>query len=319
MEPGVTVGELALDLELQGWMLRNYPSPRGITVVGAAATATHGSGRTGTLASFVVGTRIWTPEVGHVVLPPRWRGLASVHLGLLGIVTGLWLEVVPLVRLRLRTVPGTTAEAVEAAYRNEALDFVAAEWDWRRDSWYAWGYEIDGEAQLPSEALTGSGGGPRLEAEYLVQVPRGRRLALVLHRAAAVLRPHLARWSAEVEVGQDLYVRLVGPDAADSLSPVSSTARANSQSRPWVFVFVVVTVPANTGRELASDFFEQTEQLVRRELSGASHWGKLNSWSSRSAVEWYGERRLRQFAQAKAVLDPQDRFGTLSLQRALSP
>lgn len=95
---GVRYGELAAVLDDQGMALANLASLPHISVAGAVATATHGSGRTlGNLATSVAGLHLVTSN-GEVV--ERRRGEADfdgmvVGLGALGAVTRLTLNVEP--------------------------------------------------------------------------------------------------------------------------------------------------------------------------------------------------------------------------------
>ena len=97
---GIAYGELAPVLDRAGFALHNLASLPHITVAGAIATATHGSGvHNGNLATAVRaieflqadGNTVWMSRDHDV---DRFR-LAVVHLGALGIVTRVTLEVVP--------------------------------------------------------------------------------------------------------------------------------------------------------------------------------------------------------------------------------
>jgi xylitol oxidase len=97
---GVKYGDLARRLNAAGWALANLASLPHISVAGACATATHGSGSgNGSLASAVRGLELVTADGGLVALDAgtagdRFRG-AVVGLGALGIVTTLTLDLVP--------------------------------------------------------------------------------------------------------------------------------------------------------------------------------------------------------------------------------
>jgi alditol oxidase len=96
---GVRYTELAPRLTAAGWALPNLASLPHISVVGACATATHGSGdRTGNLATAVAGLEMVTATGDLVALGrehhPDFCG-AVVALGRLGVVTALTLDLVP--------------------------------------------------------------------------------------------------------------------------------------------------------------------------------------------------------------------------------
>jgi len=95
---GIRYGELALWLEERGWALHNMGSLPHISVAGATATGTHGSGNTlGTLSTAVralefvdAGGELRTIAAGD----PDFAGHV-VHLGAIGIVTRITLAVEP--------------------------------------------------------------------------------------------------------------------------------------------------------------------------------------------------------------------------------
>jgi alditol oxidase len=95
---GLSYAELAGRLDRQGFALRNLASLPHISVAGACATATHGSGAGNpNLAAAVAGLTLVTADGDLLELTRRddWLGGAVVHLGALGVVSSLLLEVVP--------------------------------------------------------------------------------------------------------------------------------------------------------------------------------------------------------------------------------
>jgi len=100
---GTTYAALAAWLEAQGWALHNMASLPHITVGGAVATGTHGSGdRLGTLSSAVAAIELVT-ATGDLARFRRgddgFEGMV-VALGALGVVTRVTLDIEPSYRLR---------------------------------------------------------------------------------------------------------------------------------------------------------------------------------------------------------------------------
>lgn len=98
VEGGIRYGDLAPLLEAEGLALHNLASLPHISVVGACATATHGSGvRNGNLATAVKALELITPD-GEILQitqkDPEFFG-SVVHLGALGMVSRITLEVSP--------------------------------------------------------------------------------------------------------------------------------------------------------------------------------------------------------------------------------
>ena len=108
-------GELVETLSAEGVALHNLASLPHISVAGAVATATHGSGdANGTLATAVAGLELVTSE-GEVVEAargePDFDGLV-VGLGALGAVTRITLDVEPAYEVRQRVFEGLSWEAL---------------------------------------------------------------------------------------------------------------------------------------------------------------------------------------------------------------
>lgn len=107
--PQVTYAALAEALNQRGLALANMASLPHISVAGAVATATHGSGDgQGNLAISVVGLRLMTAAGEVIDLAPgddRFAG-AVVHLGKLGVVTRVTLAAQPYYELRQQVYEG---------------------------------------------------------------------------------------------------------------------------------------------------------------------------------------------------------------------
>ena len=108
-------GELVETLNAEGVALHNLASLPHISVAGAVATATHGSGRTnGNLATAVAGLELVTSDGATLEVSrgePDFDGLV-VGLGALGAVTRITLEVEPAYEVRQRVFEGLGWEAL---------------------------------------------------------------------------------------------------------------------------------------------------------------------------------------------------------------
>eukprot|EP00931_Biecheleriopsis_adriatica_P019064 TRINITY_DN13109_c2_g1_i1.p1 TRINITY_DN13109_c2_g1~~TRINITY_DN13109_c2_g1_i1.p1 ORF type:complete len:435 (-),score=119.44 TRINITY_DN13109_c2_g1_i1:67-1371(-) len=125
VEGGITYGELCPKLQEAGLALHNTASLPHISVVGAVATATHGSGQgNGNLASAVCAMQIVT-GLGDVLELDEESSNAElrkavVGLGCLGIVTRISLKVQPTFSVRQRCFDGLHLRALSSA-RLDAL------------------------------------------------------------------------------------------------------------------------------------------------------------------------------------------------------
>jgi xylitol oxidase len=112
---GVTYSQLAPYLEGQGYALHNLASLPQISVAGAIATATHGSGNNnGNLATAVSAIEVVTADGEVLVLSregdgDRFAG-SVVHLGAVGVVTKVTLDVQP------------TYQVAQMVYENLGMD-----------------------------------------------------------------------------------------------------------------------------------------------------------------------------------------------------
>jgi xylitol oxidase len=120
VDGGITYAELAPVLDAAGWALFNLGSIPDFTVVGATATATHGSGNANrNLAAAIAALEIVTAS-GELLRLKRGDadfGGAVVGLGALGIVTALTLDIVPRFEIR------------QSVFRNLPFERVVAEFD----------------------------------------------------------------------------------------------------------------------------------------------------------------------------------------------
>ena len=103
VEGGITYGQLAPELHRAGFAIRNMASLPTVTIVGATASATHGSGNTNqNLASAVRGVKIVTAN-GEIVEFNRgdaeFDGVV-VSLGALGVIAELTLDIQPSFEVR---------------------------------------------------------------------------------------------------------------------------------------------------------------------------------------------------------------------------
>jgi xylitol oxidase len=114
---GVRYGDLATVIDKRGYAVHNLASLPHISVAGACATGTHGSGiHNGNLATAVAGLEIVTADgaVAHLTREkgdPRFEAW-PVGLGALGVVTGVTLEVQP------------TFQVAQSVYQNLSFDHL---------------------------------------------------------------------------------------------------------------------------------------------------------------------------------------------------
>ncbi|MFI7573930.1 FAD-binding protein [Micromonospora sp. NPDC049497] len=126
-------GDLATLLHERGYALANLASLPHISVAGAVATGTHGSGeRLGSLAAAVAGLELVTGEGDLVTIDresdPDTLSGAVVSLGALGVVTRVTLDVVPTFALRQYVRLGLSRAALDAALGSAYSVSVFTDW-----------------------------------------------------------------------------------------------------------------------------------------------------------------------------------------------
>ncbi|SBT45664.1 FAD-binding protein [Micromonospora auratinigra] len=132
---GLRHGDLATRLHADGYALANLASLPHISVAGAVATATHGSGRAnGNLATAVAGLELVTADGDLITLDRTDRRFAGavVGLGALGVVTRLTLDVVPTFDIRQYVRLGLPRAALDTAL--DAAYSVSVFTGWRSSS-----------------------------------------------------------------------------------------------------------------------------------------------------------------------------------------
>ncbi|MFI7427460.1 FAD-binding protein [Micromonospora sp. NPDC049836] len=131
---GLRYGDVATRLHADGYALANLASLPHISVAGAVATATHGSGRAnGNLATAVAALELVTADGGLLTVDradPRFAGMV-VGLGALGVVTRVTLDVLPTFDIRQYVRLGLPRAALDDALDGAYSASVFT--DWRSD------------------------------------------------------------------------------------------------------------------------------------------------------------------------------------------
>lgn len=116
---GVRYGELAQQLESQGWALANLASLPHISIAGAVSTGTHGSGVANrSLAASVTGMELVTSTGDLVTLADGDADLAGavVGLGALGVVSTIELAIEPSYEIAQTVYDAVPAQAIRDGY-----------------------------------------------------------------------------------------------------------------------------------------------------------------------------------------------------------
>jgi xylitol oxidase len=154
---GALYGEFVEELDRAGWAIHNLASLPHISVAGAIATGTHGSGvRNGSLASVVAGLELVLADGTTITTrrgEPDFPGMV-VSLGSLGIVTRVVLDIEPTFQVRQDVYEGLSWAALAEHFDavTAAAYSVSLFTDWGDDISQVWlKSRLDDPRALPGE------------------------------------------------------------------------------------------------------------------------------------------------------------------------
>jgi xylitol oxidase len=322
-------GELVRTLNAEGVALHNLASLPHISVAGAVATATHGSGQTnGNLATAVVGLELVTSG-GEILVAsrgePDFDGLV-VGLGALGAVTRITLEVEPAYEVRQRVFEGLSWEALF-----EYFDEITS-CGYSVSVFTRWGESID-QVWVKSRVTDEP---ERVEDELFGAVAAAVDRHPILGLDASSCTPQLGRpgpWSDRLphfrmgykpSSGEELQSEYLFPRryAVEAIEAVRTLA---DQIRPILQVSEVRAVAAdrlwmsmNYGEDTVGIHFTWKREpdavvgmlaqleSVLAPFEARPHWGKLFSAEAAAIAPLY--ERLPDFVRLVERLDPRGAF-----------
>jgi alditol oxidase len=325
----LTYGELVRTLNAEGVALHNLASLPHISVAGAVATATHGSGQTnGNLATAVVGLELVTS--GGEILEasrgePDFDGLV-VGLGALGAVTRITLEVEPAYEVRQRAFEDLSWEALF-----EYFDEITS-CGYSVSIFTRWGESID-QVWVKSRVTDEP---ERVEDELFGAVAATVDRHPILGLDASSCTPQLGRpglWSDRLphfrmgympSSGEELQSEYMFPrryaveaieavrTLADKIRPILqvSEVRAVAADRLWMSMNYgedTVGIHFTWKREPDAlvDMLAQLESVLAP-FEARPHWGKLFSAEAAAIAPLY--ERLPDFVCLVERLDPRGAF-----------
>jgi len=327
---GVTYGELAPWLHVQGFAIPNMASLPHISIVGACATATHGSGVTNKCLSASVSAIDLVTAGGEFVHlsctanPEIFPG-AVVALGALGIVTSLTLDLVPAFRVDQTVYENLPFHELE----HSLLDIFSAGYsvslftDWQEHrATQAWIKRIAGDAAMPENFF-----GATRQSFKLHPLPghsaenctEQLNIPGPWHERLPHFRMDFTP-SSGAELQSEYFVSL-----ADGFNAIRAVEELRDLITPHLFITELRTVAADDlwlsmayAREsLAIHFTWRPESdavfpvlpLIEAQLApfaARPHWGKLFTTPSAILRELYP--RFSAFRRLTTQLDPSGRF-----------
>jgi alditol oxidase len=326
---GLTYGELVRTLNEDGLALHNMASLPHISVAGAVATATHGSGdASGNLATAVAGLELVTSD-GHVLTikrgDPDFDGLV-VGLGATGAVTRLTLDVQPAYEIRQRVFEGLEWDALFEHFDaiTAAGDSVSVFTRWLDIADQAWVKTRATDA--PEEVRADLFGAPA------ATVDRHPILGLdPVHCTPQLGRP--GRWSDRLphfrmgftpSAGDELQSEYHVP-REHAVAAIRAMRELGDRIRPVLLVSEIRTIAADRlwmspqyGRDSVALHFtwrREPDAVARvlaeveaalAELGARPHWGKVFLADAATLADRY--ERLPDFVRLTERLDPRGAF-----------
>ena len=318
-------GDVAERLKPEGLALHNLGSLPHISVAGAIATATHGSG-TGNLATAVAGLELVTSS-GELVTArrgdPDFDGMV-VSLGALGVVTRVTLDAEPAYEIRQRVFEGLPWDAVPDAFGAAYSVSVFTRWNETADQvWVKSRGEPPGELEgaRPAEAdVHPLPGMDPVHATRQLGVPGAWSDRL----------PHF-RMEFTPSAGEEIQSEYLVP-REHAVAAIEAVRALGDALRPALQIAEIRTVDADSlwlspqyGQDTIGFHFtwKREPELVGR-LAGAlevalspfaprPHWGKVFLAGSATMADRY--ERLPDFARLAERLDPRGAFRNDWLER----
>ena len=337
---GIRYGQLAPALDGKGFALHNLASLPHISIAGACATATHGSGeRNGNLATAVSAIELVT-AAGEVVTLSRGKDAdtfagAVVALGALGAVTKITLDVQPAFTMR------------QHVYENLPLSQMKEHFDEIEASAYSVSLFTDWQRGRLNEVWIKS----RMDAERSFDAPPeffgATRAARNLHPIAELSAencteqmgvpgpwferlPHF-RMGFTPSAGKELQAEYFVP-RAQAVDAILAVERLRDQIGPHLLISEIRTIaaddlwlsPCHRQPSVAIHFTWKQDwpavnrllPVIERELSPFNvrpHWGKLFTLDPATLRSRY--ERLPAFVELCHRFDPRGKFRNAFLEK----
>ena len=342
VEACMRYGQLAPQIHRKGFALHNLASLPHISIAGACATATHGSGvKNGNLATAASGLELVTAG-GEVVKlsrktdPEAFRG-AVVHLGALGVITKVTLDLLPAFDMRqlvyedlpLAELEDHFEEIVSAGYSVSLF----TDWQKRRVNEVWIKQRIEKGVELPSPPEFH---GARLARKNLH--PIAELAAENCTEQMGVPGPWYERLphfrmgftpSSGKELQSEYFV-----GRKDAVEAIRAVERLRDQVSPHLLISELRTIDADelwmsTAYRRPSlaihftwkqdwDSVQKVLPQIERELAPFKprpHWGKLFTIAPRVLQERY--EKLEEFKKLAKEYDPRGKFRNAFLQTNL--
>ena len=329
VEAGITYSKLGPELDRQGYALHNLASLPDISVAGAIATARHGSGsKNGNLASAVAEIELVTAD-GELRTLSRQKDAdeflgAVVHLGALGIVTRVKLDIQPTFRVNEYTYQGLKknilyekfSQIMNSAYSVSLFTYRNkdgfANWPWATVR-----LKVQEEAGFEAKPELF---GARLDARRNTTGSWWERLP---HFAIGDVAAKGNELQTEYFVAMEHAVDAIKAVAtlADRIQPLlhASELRTVAADKLWMSTCyeqqsLAIHFTWKPDQEGVANLLPEIEKRLAP-FEARPHWGKLFFMGSKTLESRYD--RLADFRRLVSRYDPEAKFGNAFLRNKL--
>ena len=304
VQAGIKLNDLNKELAKLDLCLSNQGAITKQSLAGAISTATHGSGTTGTLASFITNVQLLTADGSlknfAATENSELFGAVRTSMGTLGIMTELTVQCEPLFKVQ-REDKKSTWNTVLKNYKKllEDNDFMEFYWNVSDDSV---DIKIHNRVSQKTKARN-SGDSYAMLAGTLIAKYVEEEIAIPQHRfiqAAQAARELVQKEHAKNSMFDGILFRFVSGEEHNILSPASGRD----------VVYFSITTSSKKGYE---QFYKEFYDLMLQ-YEGRPHWGKINYLTKTDVKKLYGTN-YDQFVAARKKLDPTGMFSNNFTQR----
>jgi L-gulono-1,4-lactone dehydrogenase len=303
VEAGIKLEDLNKKLEKLKLSLSNQGAITKQSLAGAISTATHGSGKTGTLASFITKVQLVAAD-GKIhnfcaCENADFFSASRTSIGSLGIMTELTVQCEPLFKV-IREYKTTSWQGFLSSYEEliEKNDYIQFYWDINDDT-----VTMTIHNRFDNKHRTTTINNPKnidyshkLLAGVLNEIYMEEEIAIPRNKfieAAKAARELVKQEYKKSSFFSGILFRFVSAESNNILSPASEQD----------VVYFSITTGTRTGYQ---DFFKHYYNHMLK-YDGRPHWGKINYLTKQDAQKLYGHN-FDKFIAIRKKLDPDGLF-----------
>ncbi len=312
VEAGIILEDFNVLIAQHGLSLPNFTSVTEPTLGGIICTASHGTGKTGTLSSFITEIELITADGTLRTLSPNNDydafKAACVSLGTLGVIYSITMQCEPLFKVEYHTV-NMKIDDVVIHYKDvyNRTDFFQFRWNPKQNIVIAefWNRvplstPLSESVHFSFETLPCDKGKPYITEKRTTANGASNEIAIpveLLPKAITIIKELMQKWNPKHATVFYINGRFVQADHHTFLSPAGCDV-----------VFL--------GMGTSSEEYQQEFEQHLYELGGRPHWGKKNFLNYEKALALYGDSFLK-FIEVKKRLDPDNIFTNSYIDRIL--